>query len=95
MNKFLSALGVFIAVVVLIPISGLVVQILWGWFIVPVFAVKALTIAQAIGLSIVTHFLTYQSVHVEDTKTTSHKIFVTYMRHAMVLLVGYITTLFL
>ena len=58
--------GLSVAVPVIIAIStlinGWVLSILWGWFIVPVFGVQAITLGQAIGLSMVVSFLTYQYI---------------------------------
>lgn len=39
---------------------GYVLAILWGWFAVPAFGLPQLTIAQAIGVSIVVGMLTHQ-----------------------------------
>ena len=40
---------------------GYVLSILWGWFAVPIFHLPRLSIASAIGISIVVGFLTYQT----------------------------------
>ena len=39
---------------------GVAVSLLWGWFVVPLFAVQPLGIVDAIGLSLLTGLLTYQ-----------------------------------
>jgi len=44
-------------------LNGFVLSILWGWFIVGVFGLPALTVGQAIGVSMVIGFLTYQQTH--------------------------------
>lgn len=54
----IGAIFVFLLLVVLFPvISGFILQIIWSWFIVKTFHVKELTIPQAIGFSIVVHYL--------------------------------------
>jgi hypothetical protein len=35
-----------------IPINGLVIVTTWGWFIVPIFDVREIGLAEAVGLSI-------------------------------------------
>ena len=44
---------------------GYALTVLWAWFVVPVFHLPVLSIAPAIGLSLIVSFLTYQS----DAKT--------------------------
>jgi hypothetical protein len=46
--------------------SGLVLSILWGWFIVPVFHVIPITIPQAIGISLVVGMIVQQSSSGKD-----------------------------
>lgn len=40
--------------------SGLAVSVLWGWFVVPVFGLPALSIAQAYGLALLVGMLTHR-----------------------------------
>jgi len=40
--------------------SGYVFSILWAWFIVPLFGLPALSVAAAIGVTLVVRFLTHQ-----------------------------------
>jgi hypothetical protein len=35
-----------------IPINGMVISIIWGWFIAPIFNLREITISQAVGISI-------------------------------------------
>lgn len=46
------------AVVISTAWSGYVLSILWGWFVVPVFHLPGLSIAQAVGLAIVVGMVT-------------------------------------
>jgi len=43
----------FVIAIVMTIIQGWVLTVLWGWFIVPIFHVPELTIAVAIGISII------------------------------------------
>ena len=56
MKEFSAAVFVifgFLATIVLLMVAGgFVVATLWGWFIVPTFGMKELTIAQAMGVSL-------------------------------------------
>ncbi|MGC3984817.1 MAG: hypothetical protein QM777_08865 [Pseudorhodoferax sp.] len=40
--------------------SGLAVSVLWGWFVVPLFGLPALSIAQAYGIALLVGLLTHQ-----------------------------------
>lgn len=51
---------VFLTVAVLAIWRGIVLSTIWGWFMVPVFGLPALTITPAIGVALVVSFLTYQ-----------------------------------
>ena len=52
-----SAIGVLVLVILAILVRGLCLSILWGWLIVPVFGLPALTIAAATGLTVFTNLL--------------------------------------
>jgi phosphate/sulfate permease len=60
-------------------IDGYVMKILWSWFVVPVFHLPLLSVAQAIGISIVIDVFTYRSSSSkkdkskEDTKKDKSK----------------------
>lgn len=45
---------------------GYVLTILWAWFIVPVFSAPPLRVPFAIGLSLITAFLTHQGAKAQD-----------------------------
>lgn len=68
--------------------SGYALSILWVWLIQPVFALPALTLAQAIGLSLVAGFLTHQR-HDEDITPKAFLIH-SATRPAVYLLFGWI-----
>lgn len=61
MKVFFIILG-FLAFLVISSLwSGYVLSVLWNWFIAPGLHVPQISIAIAIGLSLVVHMLTYQS----------------------------------
>jgi hypothetical protein len=57
MTKFYAGIGIVFTFFAGIVLRGLVLDILWGWFIVPVFHLPALGIAEAIGLSLIANYL--------------------------------------
>jgi len=67
MPEILVSVGVFVVVFIgigalLVPLAilrGWVLSILWGWFMVPVFGLPALGIAQAIGVGLVVTTFTH------------------------------------
>ena len=60
----LAALGLVVLVAATVVVSavfnGYVLSILWGWFMVPVFHLPALSVAPAIGIALVIGYLTKQ-----------------------------------
>ena len=60
MNILSAIVGVMALLVISSVWRGYVLTLLWGWFIVATFGLPALTLAAAIGMSLVVSFLTYQ-----------------------------------
>lgn len=75
MNIFLKMIFMtigFIVYALLIAIfSGIVLADLWAWFINPIFNIGTLSIPQAIGISLIIEYLTYQT---PTNKTTESSI---------------------
>ena len=46
--------------------EGLVLKVLWGWFFVTIFGLPNITIATAVGISIVIGFLTNQYIQRDE-----------------------------
>lgn len=99
---------VILGIVILLTVGaiwrGYVFSVLWKWFIVPFGAsagvtVPLLSIPMAIGISMVITFLAFQHVYTEDNRSTSDKMSgalgVSLFYPALVLLMGWIVTLFL
>lgn len=78
----------FIATPIGVIWSGHVLTILWAWFATPIFALPALTLPQAIGLSLIASFLTHQSTK-QEVKTKDYLWQLT-AQPAIALLVGWI-----
>jgi len=73
-GKLLLAIGTVIVIAPIVIIFwGWSASILWGWFVVPVFDVPALGIAQSIGLcSAISIFTGVTSQSVRQSLTSSH-----------------------
>jgi len=78
---------------------GFVITHLWAWFVVSTFGLAPLTIVQAIGLSLIVAFLTFQYIHDSDKENFAEKLVgamvFSFIWPAMCLLIGYIVQLFL
>ncbi len=59
---FFAIIGSFIA-------NGWALSVMWGWFVVPLFGLPALSIPAAIGLSMVVGMLTHQTMPTEKDKS--------------------------
>lgn len=96
----LALLGISVVLVASSIANGFVLSVLWGWFVVPLFEVPSLSIAQAIGFSMTVSFLTY---HYHDSgkkeeesfiKRITYLILLAIVRPIIVLTIGYIVHLF-
>ena len=95
----LAVFGLVAVLVISTIANGFALSVLWGWFISPVFGLPALTIVQAIGLSMVVSYLTYQYIRDSGEKKTLTKSILTelvmaILRPALVLGLGAIVNLF-
>ena len=91
------------AIVVLGAIMrGFVLKKLWGWFVIPLFpSAPAVSIAQAIGISLVVGYLTHQdSESKSESSASSAKgvmafaLLGLFIQSAIVFLFGWVTHLF-
>lgn len=61
-NKLVSCLGYTVisigTIVYATLVSGLVLAVLWGWFMVPIFKLPELTMMQAVGIGYVVSYMT-------------------------------------
>ena len=108
MNKdgqtFLSCLGAIALVIIIVPLSmimhGWVLSIMWGWFVVPLFGLPALTIPYAIGISaVVGIFKGNSTANKDDNKTATTKfleaLFVAFVAPLITLGFGWIVLQFI
>jgi len=99
MAFIIAILGVAVLLIIGTIWRGFVLSILWAWFAVPIFGLPALSITAAIGVALVIGFLVYQHQHYEDTRSDYQKIAssvgVVIFYPALVLLMGWVVTLFL
>ncbi len=102
----MNAIGAVFYLFVVLPFgvawSGYVLSILWGWFLVPVFAVPVLSVPAAIGVALVVSYLTHQFFEscVENegrkdfTKRIWHHVGFLLFKPAIALLMGWIVMKF-
>jgi hypothetical protein len=86
--------GILAAAVLSAMFSGYALSVLWAWFIMPQFGLSALSVSNAIGLSMTVRYLTHQD------STTENRGYVegfalAFMQPALVLFFGWIVTFFL
>tara|TARA_Y100000034_G_scaffold48390_1_gene59756 strand:+ start:7165 stop:7476 length:312 start_codon:yes stop_codon:yes gene_type:complete len=91
----LLALGGLGMIISLSIIHGWVLTYLWAWFVVPIFSVPELTIAQAMGLSLIIGMWTYnpqatQQQEDEDKYKALARFVAICLRPFIVLFIGYI-----
>lgn len=94
-----GAVGIFALLVISSLLRGFVLVKIWGWFIVPLFHLPVLTLLPAIGLALVVGFMTYQYQYSKDERSTGEKVFesilLTFLYPLLVLLTGWVITLFM
>jgi hypothetical protein len=84
----------FIVDVVSILLSGIALKFLWKWFIVATFSLPALSMPQAIGLSIVMAILTAQ--HIPRNEEEIIELYLWQLTYPIVALgIGFVVSLFL
>lgn len=60
MKTFLAIIGGIAIYILTAILNGFVMSTLWGWFVVRMFHVAALSIPLAMGIAMLVGFLTYQ-----------------------------------
>jgi hypothetical protein len=97
----IACIGILFGII-LIPLlaiyHGWILTILWGWFVVPTFHLPELSIAVAIGLSLIVGMFKSYSVGDNKNLTTEDKLVgavVTLVGPLLTLLFGYIVHLFM
>ncbi len=103
MASFLGSLAAILAIVGIMAVMiailsiwrGFVLVKLWTWFVVPTFGLPALTMAPAIGFSLLVGFLVYQYSAADSAAETNNKnvAFVGVIYPLIVLVIGYVVHL--
>lgn len=76
-------------------LNGFALKILWGWFMVPVFSLPALTIPAALGIGIVVSFLTHHSGTTQQRGDRSWSAMHLVTRPILAVVLGAIVNLFM
>lgn len=77
-NVALACVGLFVLVVASVVggsiMNGWALSVLWGWFVVPLFNMPPLSIATAIGFSLVVAMLTHQEQKSDGKKSSTTEV---------------------
>ena len=84
----------FIAIPLALVLSGFTIVTLWQWFVIPVFHLPVLTIAQAIGLALFVGYFT-TSIKSSEDKTAGEFFSELFSKPLVCLALGWIFHLFL
>lgn len=80
-------------------LAGYVFSILWGWFIVPTFGIAALSIAQALGVSLTFSYISSAKPDDDSTKSSEDRLISaiswTITKAAMAISIGWIVKSFI
>lgn len=92
----LSILGIPALMFLSALFDGWALSILWKWFVVNTFNIQSITIAQAIGLSLIVGYMTrdYSTSKKEDHPWVTATI-MAIMKPLLTLLIGWCITLFM
>jgi len=94
--KGLAIIGIIFMLILSVIIDGMILVILWNWFIVSLFSLPALTIPYAIGISsIISYLRPYTKSDSNKKSSITELIGVTIAKSVLFLLFGYIIHLFI
>ena len=69
MDTFYKVLGLILFALVVSILYAFVLALLWAWFVVPVFAIREITLTESYGLMLFTQLITYKfEAQEEDSK---------------------------
>lgn len=89
--NFLLEIG-FLVIAYLV--DGLALKLLWNWFMVPTFGMKALSLVQAIGVGIVVGFMVQQHIPRDEDARKDMMVHIIFMP-IITIIIGYIAHLFM
>ncbi len=88
-----------VGMILLLPfgsmLNGYALSVLWAWFMIPVFHLPALGIAQAIGISIVIGMLTKQETPTDKTQEWYTPFIMIFAKPLLSLGIGWIVRIWL
>lgn len=89
-----------ILIIPMIILNGFVISTLWDWFVVPIFGFQSLTIPQALGLGLISTYLTgnitdYAKRSEDNPKDNLVYMLGIYFRPAIFLFMGWVCTWFM
>lgn len=77
-NKITSCIGmlvsIFVLVILAVAMNGWALSTIWNWFIPPIFGLTSLTIAKAIGVSMVIELFTGTNQVQKSSKKSSESL---------------------
>jgi len=88
------ALVVLALMVVAYLLDGVALKLLWGWFLVPTLGFPAISLVQAIGISIVIGFMTQQHIPRDEDEKKELYVYV-FLTPILAIVIGWIVHLFM
>lgn len=88
----MESIVLVIGALVNMVLGGFVVVMLWRWFIVPVFGIRAINLAEALGLSFIISLPNYH--YVNDPRPLPEQLSRYILVAFLVLVIGWILSLF-
>ena len=76
-------------------LRGYVLSVLWSWFVIPTFSLPPLSIPVAIGIGLILAFTTHQTSIKKEDKSAGERFADAIINPLMLLLIGWIVTLFM
>ena len=88
------ALGLIVLMIVAYLLNGVVLKLLWGWFMVPTLGLPVISLVQAIGIGIVISFLTQQHIPRDEDEKKKLLVF-EILKPVFTIAVGWVVHLFM
>lgn len=88
LKKLFGCFGLIAASALSMIFSGLVLQIMWAWYIAPLFSIRELTIPEALGLYCTTWLLTYRDAPQKESRGWEKVIAEMFSHAPITLLIG-------
>lgn len=72
--RLLGALLIILLIPLAFIFSGYTISVLWLWFVVPSFGLAALSIPQAMGISLIVSYLTHQLPKKDEKEDSKNEL---------------------